>query len=381
MSKYFYLLGIIFLILHSNIALHAKPEQGFYIEQRVDTYRVVTDITEEVVFTSLSASMSIQWAIDNISNEGLPGGEVHIKTGSYPLDNYVILRDNIWLHGDGPTTELYINSQLIQAILIQDAKMAMVSDLSLTNRSKQAKPPRGIIMERSINCQVINVDISGFGIGILNNLESSLILFNSNNLTDNSTQVLIHTGGGVIARWLPILITNNTIEGGDVGISCDAMVTHILDNKIMNTSKSAIVASANSIVVRGNHIENAGGDFAIYGNGAEFNCTKNFIHNSGGGIRTRTRWGTFSNNTIENSGSDTTKSIGILIVSDDANEGPAESKVVYNNTIRNDGDITKLKYGIKEAGLNSVIAKNKIKNAEYSILSEGKETIVKENVE
>jgi hypothetical protein len=205
-----------------------------------------------------------------------------------------------------------------------------------------------------------------------------MILINNNTLINNKTNINIMDGGGVIGRWLPILITENKIEGGETGIYCNALCTNINKNSITGMSGRGIVANANSILVRGNVINDVDGDFAIWGNGQEFNCTDNIISGvQGGGIRTRSRWGTITNNYIQNCGSDQNPAIGIMVVSDIAiEEGIAESKVIYGNTIINDAGHAPLEYGIKEDGLLNVILKNNIRNTrKKSIYSAGDGTV------
>lgn len=357
----------------------AVPAQSLIVFVEDGQYKVKTDIRDEVVYVSDEASVTIQWAIDNIDNSGTKGGEVHIKKGEYLINNYLVLRDNIWLHGDGESTLLYANARIKSTILMQDLSMAVVSDLTLINKNNGLKSPIGIWIERCINCQVINVFIHDFTRGILHNGESCLTLINNNTFKNNTTSIDIMNGGGVIGRWLPVLVTENVITGGETGIYCNALCTNINKNTISATGGRAIVANANSIVVRENRISNVDGDFAIWGNGQEFNCTGNIISNvKGGGIRTRTRWGSISNNQIRNCGSNGNPSIAILVVNDvDKFEGMAESKVIYGNIIINDSNHNSLEYGIKEDGKFNVIMNNEIENvSKKKVKSAGEGTII-----
>ncbi len=370
-----------FLLSMCNI-LSANPEQSFIIYTEGNSYIVKTDITGEVVFSSGDASTSIQWAIDNIDNIGINGGEVYVEAGDYPLSNCIILKDNIWFHGKGKSTHLYIIGKIMEAILVQDASMAVVSDISLSNRINNVRSAIGILIERSVNCQVLDVYVSGFNKGIFNSGESSMTLITGNTLTNNTTNIDIPNGGGVIGRWLPIMVSENTIKGGEIGISCNALCTNIIKNTITKLSGRAIVANANSIVVRQNKISDIEGDYAIWGNGQEFNCTDNIITNvKGGGIRAYSRWGTITNNYISDCGTSGNPSTGILIESDEAiKEGTAESKVIFRNTVFNKDGHVPLEYGIKEEGSKNVIAENKIGNcSKEAIHSEGKGTIVVSN--
>ncbi len=370
---------LMLMVISSSGSIHAAPEQNYVIYSDDGFFKVRTDITKEEVFASGDASLSIQWAIDNIAGKGVEGGEVLMKAGEYPITNSISMKDKIWLHGEGESTLLYTNGRIKSAISVQDVSMAVLSDFSLTNKNNGLENPIGIWIDRSIHCKVLNVFISGFGRGIFNYGDACFTFINNNTLRNNKTNIDIANGGGVIGKWLPLLITENRISGGETGINCNALCTNINKNRISDLTGRGIVANGNSIDVRGNEINNVEGDFAIWGNGQEFNCTGNIIYDvKGGGIRTRTRWGSISNNTIRNCGTEDHAAIGILVVSDkDSHEGVAESKVIYNNTIVNLHENVPLKYGIKEDGIKNVILDNTIKNVEQqAILSEGEGTVV-----
>lgn len=384
MKKIIHILSIIILFsFFISNDLKASPEQNYVVYIKSGAYKVKTDITGEEVFSSKDASTSIQWAIDNIGNIGIDGGEVLIEAGEYLLNNCVIVKSNIWVRGKGKSTHLYTNGQIVEAIVIQDASMVVVSNFSLTNKNNGLKSAVGVLVERSINCQVLDVFVSDFNRGISNTGESSMTLIDGNTLINNKINIDISNGGGVIGRWLPLLISNNTIQGGEIGISCNALCTNILKNRISALSGRGIVANGNSIIVRGNKISDIKGDYAIWGNGAEFNCTDNSISNvEGGGIRSRDRWGSFTNNIITNCGTEQKPAIGILIATDDRPEGPAESKAIFRNTIHNEEGKPFLEYGIKEEGSTNVIAANMISGfSKGAILSEGKGSIVINNTE
>ncbi len=383
MKRIVYLFVVIntLLFLSGCNTLNASPEQSYIIYIEGNSFKVRTDITGEVVFSSGDASTSIQWAIDNLGSGSINAGDVLIEAGSYPLSNCIIVKDNVWLHGEGNLTELYTDGQLMECIIIQDASMAIVSDLKLVNKNNKLRNAEGILIERSVNCQVLDVEVSGFRRGIVNTGESSMTLINNNHLSENGTNIRIMNGGGVIGRWIPLLVTENTINSGKVGIECKAMVVHIIDNIITGVSGNGIVAGANSIVLRGNKLSNIGGEFAIYGDKAEFNCTDNIITNvKGGGIRTRTRWGNFTNNQIINCGTKDKPAIGILVINDNAMEGPAESKTFFKNRIINESGQTPYECGIKEDGFFNVIMENTIENAQEPIISTGEGTLVKNNI-
>ncbi len=376
------IISLFFLTSMSN-ALLATPEQNYIVYTDGASYFVKTDITGEVVFFSADASTSIQWAIDNLPAVGINGGEVLIEEGSYPLTNCVTVKDNVWLHGKGSSTKMYTQGQVMEAIIIQDASMAVVSDLFLSHGKNEIKSNKGIALERCVNCQVLNTEVSGFYRGISNYGESSLTLINNNKANDNQINIDISNGGGVIGRWLPMLVTENAVKGGETGIFCGAMVTHIMDNNITGVTGYGIHAKNNSIVISGNKLTDIGGDYAIYGNGAEFNCTHNIISNvKGGGIRTRDRWGNFTENHITNCGTEEKPAIAIHLDSDDKPEGPGESKVVFRNIIYNEEGHKTLEYGVKEIGFNNIIAENKIGNCtKEAIHVEGEGSIVIDNTE
>jgi len=377
-SKKNLLLICLLLLASVQNVLLASPEQNYIVYTDGTQYAVKTDITGRVVFSSIDAATSIQWAIDNLPAMGINGGEVLIEEGNYPLTNCVTVKDNVWLHGKGASTKLHTQGQVMEAIIIQDASMAVVSDLFLYQGKNEIKATKGISLERSVNCQVLNTEVSGFTHGISNYGESSLTLINNNRANDNQTNIEIANGGGVIGRWMPLLVTENHIRGGGVGIDCNAMVAHIMDNTIAGVSGRGIYARTNSIVLSGNKLTDIGGDYAIYGNGAEFNCTYNIISNvKGGGIRTRDRWGNFTENHITNCGTVEKPAIAIHLETDDQREGPGESKVVFRNTIFNEEGQAMLEYGVKEDGFRDIIAENKIgKCLKETVLAEGENTIV-----
>jgi len=381
MKRTLVLFTLVFILSILSNTLLAAPEQNYIVYIDSNNYVVKTDITGEVVFTSDDASAAIQWAIDNLPVTGINGGEVLIEKGSYPLTNCVTVKDNIWLHGKGASTKLYTDGQLVEAIIIQDASMAVVSDLSLENKNNEIKSASGVSIDRGVNCQVLNITVAGFRNGVVNSGESSLSLINGNQLNNNKTNIAIQDGGGVIGRWLPLLITENIIRGGNTGIYCNAMVTNIINNEITGVLDRGIFAKTNSIVISGNKLNDIGGDYAIFGTGAEFNCTYNIISDvKGGGIRTRDRWGVFMGNLITNCGTKEKPVIGIHIESDDKPEGPGESKVVFRNIIKNENGQGGLEYGIREEGINNIIGQNQIGGfSKEAVYSEGDGSIVADN--
>lgn len=371
--------GFLAFITYSLIS--TALAQSMVVYEKDDLYKVKINLTDEVIFSNSDASTAIQWAINNIGLHDNSGGDVLIQKGSYLLSNGITLKSNVWLHGEGTDTKLITNAGIRESIVIQDASLAVISDLALINGNNYFHGAIGIQIERSINCQVLNVHVANFNAGIANDYESALTLINKNKLEKNKVNIRIKSGGGVIARWLPILITENYIDGGETGIFCNAICTNIIKNEIKNLKGRGIVANRNSIVVRENVISNVAGDFAIYGDGQEFNCTDNKISNvSGGGIRSTTRWGTITNNYIKNFGQSDSTSYGILVESEKNRwEGIAESKVVFNNTIYNEEELEPLDYGIKENGVSNIIMNNATTNVSNTIISEGEGTVVMDN--
>lgn len=373
-----YTLFIVALTTLSSTTLTA--DDNYIVRPVGGHFHVYTDSNNKIVYTSDDAALSIQWALDNLASVGKVGGEILLEEGDYQLNNCIMVKSNIWLHGKGKSTNLIANALMFESILLQDAVYTVISDFSMTNPLKLGDIAIGVY--HSVSCQVMNMYISGFNSGIVNDEESSLTLITENQLENNKTHIKISSGGGVLARWLPLWITHNTIKGGGMGIYCKAMVTNIMYNTISDLNDIGINAATNSIIVRGNTISNVKGEFAIFGTGAEFNCTDNIISDvQGGGIRTRGRWGTVTDNRITNCGTEQKPAIGILVITDDAkDEGPAESKVIYRNTIVNDPNHVPLEHGIKEDGFTSIISGNIIKNfSKEAILSIGKGTLVKNN--
>jgi hypothetical protein len=374
------------ILVSFSLIVYANPEQNYIVYIQDGLYEVKTDITGEIIYTSQDASVAIQWAIDNVTNNGIGAGEVLIEEGKYYLSKPIILKSNIWLHGKGQETELYTDGQIMQTITIQDASMTVVSDLSLFNKESSMRSSQGIVVERSVNCQVINVLISGYNQGgIVNHGESTMTLISENTLIDNSTNIRIKDGGGVIGRWLPLMISANEIRGGATGIWCGALVVNILNNTITDISNRGIVAATSSILLRGNNLSNIRGDYAIHASLAEFICTNNVLKNiHGSGIRTECRWGVITNNVVENLGLDDPNAVGIHVYSDTPAEmtqaGPAESKVIFKNRIKNETENKSMKHGILEDGIKNVIYENTIEgSSDKAILSNGKETLVQNN--
>ncbi len=373
-----------FLItLLGSLQLARANDQNFVISQVDGMVQVRTDMTRELVFFSEDASEAIQWALDHVISQGdeIPAGEVLIGSGDYFLSKGLRIGSNIWLRGKGSTTRLIANAFFRIAINVQDASFTVISDMTLIDKSNVHV---GIELERSVNCQVLNTYISGFTDGIRNSGQSALTLINNNVLSDNTTSVMVRNGGGVIGRWIPLFISENTILGGTTGINCNAMVVNILNNTIHKTKGRGIHAGTNSIVVHGNSLTRIGGDYAIFGTGAEFNCSGNTLSGlKGNGIRTRTRWGNITGNLISNLGQDNEEKIGIHIVNDKFHEGPAESKTITGNVIQNDAGFPKFNYGIKEdGGFTNVITGNIISGfAKGAVASTGEGTIVTNNQE
>ena len=372
---------VLFVPFIFSFSVWAQSNQDLVVSSSNGFFLVKNSINKKEIYHSETADDAIQWAINNAGLHGI-AGEVLIEAGSYPLKRGIVVGSNRWVHGVGDDTYLYTDAGVMQAILIQNASMTTVSNMKLENKNNKLKNTAGVVVERSINSEVYEMNITGFKDGIQNLEESALINLSENKLSQNSVNINIQDGGGIIARWLPLTIGRNTIRGGEIGINCNALVTTIWENEISDVTGRGIVANHNSIVVMGNKLSNIGGDYAIYGNRAEFNCTRNEIVNAtGGGIRTRCRWGTISLNSILNYGK-SGDSYGIYIYSDPpetlTGDGPAESKVIFGNTIITKDGSYRPKVGIREDGLKNLIYKNEIKGcSEDEVLSEGEGSIVR----
>jgi len=384
-----------------NIGMTYWGGNDFIVSTDGKIINVRSVINQEIVFKTKDAAQAIQWAIDKCSPYG---GSIELEAGNYVIEKTIFVRKNIWLKGQGEKTILYAknSSDMGACIRMENAPQARVSDMKLV---QAGNVPTGIEICKSTTGKVVNVEIDGFknyGVDFIQELPgninrgkvtSSLVEVRECTIANSGVNINIPRNGGYVGRMVPNLISGNIIIGGGTGIVCKAICTALIDNIIVNTKGTGIVLDENSILTTGNILYRCGGsavaafdgkqyfhfhlayDRQDNNNNKECNITQNFIvEPRGHGIEVSEQWGTVSGNVIVNSGFGNGQRYGIWLHED------SESYCVYKNRIYNLDNSYPMQYGIREAGLNNIIAENTISGfRNQGVLSKGDKTVIKEN--
>jgi len=110
-----------------------------------------------------SATFTIQAAINALEN----GGSVHIAAGTYFIDNALqIMKDNIWIDGEGWSTVLFLKDKKTSDVIIIDAVTAKQSIEGVTlsnfrvdgNRNNSAQG-HGIKLNGNATCSVFSCSL------------------------------------------------------------------------------------------------------------------------------------------------------------------------------------------------------------------------------
>ncbi len=338
----------------------------------------------ETLFSSADAAEAIQWAIDRSSPQG---GSVTLGDGWFELQRPVVVKKNVWLRGQGDETVLRIHGSADACVIVEHAPQAKVTDMKLAQSGSVAS---GVKLYSSVAAQVKNVTVEGFSkYGVNFAVEtglpditwgskavSSLALVKDCTLANNwMSGVEIPHHGGYIGNAVPMLITDNLILGGGLGINCFAICGNLVNNVIANTREAGIIQNGNSILTTGNIFYRCGGSavlafdakqFHAYhptydrqdnNNNKECNITDNWMIDSRGhAVEVSEQWGVIAGNVMVNTGVGNGQRYGVWL-----HEG-SETYAVLDNDIFNTPSAYPLAYGVVLSGFNNLVAENRIRN-------------------
>jgi hypothetical protein len=392
-------LSIIIVVLTFPIISLSGTVQDFEISKSDNSYIVKNLNYSKIIFESNNASKSIQYALDKISSKG---GSIIIRSGDYLLDIPLRLYDNITLSGRGRSTKLLVSKNNHEGIgiICKNSQLVEISNLTVSaGNNNNAKT--GIIIDNSGNINVYNVFAIAFAeYGIWMRNHSFLSEISNCTLAGNkkANLYLDNLNWGTYGNFIPNLISNCTIYGGGKGIECNyVIVLNIVACNIYQTNDIGIhiYKQSNSVLVNACRTFQIGSDAILVEKSNELNVTGNiFCWSIGNGIVVRNAaWGNISGNNIIDNGSYNPGGKNFKSTFDDVEEKmPLKNGVslhhvrgytINSNTIFNWNLAPKMLYGIYEdsTSFKNIIEGNNI-NYFYraDVLSQGKETIVRDNV-
>jgi hypothetical protein len=267
-------------------------------------------------------------------------------------------------------------------------KGTLISDLSIHAKG-EGKGVAGIIIDNSGDCQVRNVLVQGFGrYGIWMRNNSFLCEISSSQLVNNQQaaifcDVLNRYGRG--GDFLPNLISDVTIYGGEIGIEANkAIVLNINDCVFFQTRSYAIYIRnhSNSVLISGCRTFQIEDDAILVEKSHEVNISSNIFcwHRGHGIVLDGAKWGSISSNNIIDSGvrtSDGSLRSGVVLMNE------TKGFQITSNAIFNWGDQCPMEFGIVEDAScqKNLIASNNINYfKEEGINSEGKDSMVNGNL-
>ena len=397
-------------VLWLPLWVHADPiRQSYEIYQQDAQYKVRGQIDFKEYFSSAQADQSIQFALDTLGK----GGEVYLHPGTYTLVEPVLVPSYTSLRGGGSSTVLQIaeTHRTGTALLGHGVNRITISDLTVRGGHAQAKI--GILIDHGGDCQVEDVLVVGmrkYGIELSNN--SFLCEIRGAKVANAGVSgIFLHklARGGRGGDYVPNLITNCIVYGGNRGITCDeALVINIVGCQVYQTASYGfhIRNGSNSVLLSGCRTYQISDDAVVVEASHEINISSNIFcwHTGHGLVLRNVLWGTVTGNNIIDSGS-----INLfdpqedsLIASGDRpfTKRPEEDRTIslYNGIVIASGSkgltvssnaifswpvVPPMRYGIAEDStcFSNLITANNINFCQQGdILSQGKETEVANNV-
>ena len=126
--------------------------ENMYVVRDGGVFKLVTDLSHDLVDESPSAGSVIQSAIDALA---ATGGQVTIGRGSFPIRQSIRLASQIWLRGGGRGTRLVVEPSNDAGIglLGTGAHGVVVSDLAVQAAESQGGVA-GIVLDGCGDCKV-----------------------------------------------------------------------------------------------------------------------------------------------------------------------------------------------------------------------------------
>lgn len=370
--------------------------QGIIVFGDRDTYKAVGRITHETLFTSSSADITIQAAVDAIGDEG---GHIFLEPGRYPLHRPIQLRQRMRLSGSGRSTRLEVVGEA--GVVLAGLDSTEVADLAVV-AAQGSNASAGLILDGCGDCQATNVFAGGFsGHGIWLRNHSFLCTLRGCSAAGNGRsniylQDLAERGRS--GEYIPNLVADCMVYGGHKGIETKrTIVANIVGCCVYQTRDTGfhIHSESNSVVVTGCRTFQVGKHAVLLEDTDEFNLSSNIFcwHIEDGVVIRNAHWGAITGNEIIDTGSYNSNTPDRTAGWDTLPQGlPAYSGLkllnaqgysVTGNTIFNWPVCPPMEYGIFEDASsfkNTFVGNNVNLYDKEAVLSQGRESEACNNI-
>lgn len=387
------------LLISAGAAISSEVmTQGFIAFKTGDEIKIMGDYDRKVYFTSFNASEALQYALDQLAEDG---GELEIGNGRYYLESPLILYDNIKLSGKGRSTKLTISEKNREGtgILCKGINAALITGLTLS-AGNNPDARTGIVIDNCGDVKIQGIYAVGFSDYGLWMRNSSFLCEISNCSFAGNRKANIYLSKlryGRIGNFIPNLISDCTIYGGGKGIECNEVIVLNIVGCILYQTRDVgfhLHTGSNSVLISGCRTFQISNDAVRVEDTHELNITGNiFCWHTGHGIFVRnSAWGSISGNNIIDNGSYNPGGPAFdTKMSDIKKDIPLKNGVclsavrgyqVTGNAIFNWSVVPKMKYGILENGacFKNIITGNNINYYEEGdVLSLGEATTIANN--
>jgi hypothetical protein len=371
--------------------------QGTIVYQSGNGFSATGAIDHCAIATGSDAAVAIKSALSAL---GPDGGDVALGPGDFPLNEPVVLPDNVWLHGAGRATRLRVTPENQRSIgLVAEGQRGIeISSLTVVG---EGSAKAGIHLSGCGDCKVHDVTAARFaGYGIWIREHSFLCEVRGCTLAGNGKAgiFLENQRRGPWGDFIPNLITNCIVYGGGRGIDClETTVLNIVACAAYQTHDTAFAIRdvSYSVLISASRTFQIGGNAVVVQNTGEVNLSSNvFCWHTGDGVVLRdVGWGTVCGNEIIDSGSynpgapDFSTPLAAVPPDVDLRNGlvleDARGISVSGNTLFNWPQARQMRSGIVERGRchHNAITGNSVNYfAEAGIVASGEGTLVANNV-
>jgi hypothetical protein len=399
----------IFLLFALQVAFASplKMQQSYEIYQQDGQYKMRGSIDFKEYFSSSNAGEVIQRAIMQTEK----GGEIYLHSGKYVLKRTVHLESYITLKGAGPSTILMMDENHESGVAISGDSLdhVVIADLFIKAPENNQNTQVGIVLDHCGGCVVKDVfcyNMRDYGIWLRNN--SFLCEIRGCKIANSGkSNILLEKlkSGGRGGDFVPNLVTNSMVYGGGAGIECDnAIVVNIVACQAYMTSRPGffIHNQSNSVLISGSRTFQILDNAVEVNNSDEINVSGNIFcwHTGHGIVLNNVAWGTISGNNVIDTGhiniepDEKEKWSYWVDIPDTLNikqhlkngislTGDTRGLIVNSNAVFNWGSNPPLQHGIFESAScqnNSILGNNINYSQRQGVKSNGKTTLVKNNV-
>jgi len=378
--KRIYQLGILVFLLGIPFGIMAQLNQNYIVYKDGSLFKVKEELNNKIMISDQSALKAVQFAIDQA--EG--GGNVILSRGLYEINVPLKMKSGISVQGQGRGTEFQLsgsNKIVIEASNVQDITIKRVA---ITPGKGDRKSTTGMVINRSQNCMIEDVLIAGFK-------EYGIQIQNSSGFHVNRCQIMGNDKANIYLDDIDRgdasnLVQNTTFLWGGAAIKCRSGIgLEVTSSIVQEINGVPLDINCDDFSFTKSRVfltESLEADLIVRGNG--FRVSDNILTwGRGNGIVVDGGTnGIITANSIQDHGAPPRDSIFKSAVI--LRNGVRNNKVTAN-AIWNWDDWTQgpMLYGIEETEdcENDTITYNSIHfYKEEPILSQGKNTIIKNNV-